>query len=78
MTKRHIFLISVNQFHDHHPDREHWPEYTLSLPASLHHVVNAFQRLPATPENYVTLHDFIKSLTMIEIQMDMKLQEEEK
>lgn len=73
-----FFVISTNQFHKHHLDKERWPYYTVNLPASVHAVVRAFQKMEPSDENYMILHNFIKSLSMVELQMDRELGEKER
>lgn len=76
--KPYFFVISKKQFHEHHPDRDRWPGFTLNLPASLHYVVNACQKLDPTPENYMILHNLLKALSFVEIEMDRKMTEKER
>ena len=57
--KFQFFVISVKQWHEHHPDKELWPDWTIDLPQSLHMVVNALQRLKITEENYALIHNFL-------------------
>lgn len=73
-----FFVISKNQFHEHHLDKERWPHFTLNLPASVHAVVRAFQKMEPSNENYMILHNFIKALSFVEIEMDRRLGEKDK
>ena len=57
-----FFVISKKQWHQHHPDKEQWPEWVLDLPQSLHMVVNAIQRLKSTDENLAIIRSFLDSV----------------
>ena len=60
--KFNFFVISKKQWHQHHPNKEAWPNWVLHLPQSLHMVVNAIQRLKADDENLAIIRSFLDSI----------------
>ena len=63
------------QWHEHHPNRELWPDWTVDLPQSLHMVINALQRLPSTDENLALIHNFLTAAQYVAFDMRRKLDE---
>jgi len=65
MKKPYFFSISTKQFHSHHFNKELWPNWTVSLPASCHMVISAWQEKPVTEGTLADLRGFLDALEMI-------------
>ena len=73
--KPYFFSISTGRFNPHHPDKERYPNWTITLPASLHMVISAWTQKEATEANYSDLQGFIDALEVVKLDMRRQLDE---
>jgi hypothetical protein len=78
MKKPHFFNISKNQWHSHHCDKEKYPEWTMELPASLHMVLSALQRMETSDNSLAVVRAFTDACEWIYLDMRRELDERQR
>lgn len=72
----YFFVVSTKKIDLHHPAKELWPNWVVPIPATLHRVVSAIQRMKNSDETLAYLRAFIDALEL-EYLLRRKLLDEE-